>query len=142
MKTRYLTVEEVILAHDIIMMKYGGGGTGVRDESGLEAAVYRPQAEHFGVEVHPAFWRKAAVLTQSLIQGHYFHDGNKRTAYAALEVFTRLNGYILTVSNEEAENTMVQIASEDSFAGEEGLDSLSQLLESWCMKQEKDKKDS
>jgi death on curing protein len=138
---RYMTVEEVILSHEIILRKYGGGSPGVRDEAGLAAAVYRPQAVHFGVEVHPTIWDKAAALTQSLVQGHYFYDGNKRTAYAALETFLRLNGFIFAVTNSDAEELMVSIAMGDTYVGEEGLRRLAKFIESGTMSREEYEKD-
>ncbi len=32
---------------------------------------------------------------------HPFIDGNKRTAFAAMDTFLRLNGYTLNLSNQE-----------------------------------------
>jgi death-on-curing protein len=37
-------------------------------------------------------------------------DGNKRLGAAIMEVFLRVNGYILTLSNEELYNLTVQVA--------------------------------
>ncbi|NJP10112.1 MAG: type II toxin-antitoxin system death-on-curing family toxin [Leptolyngbyaceae cyanobacterium RU_5_1] len=42
---------------------------------------------------------------------HPFVDGNKRTAFAAMDTFLRLNGYALTLSDEQAYVLVVQIAN-------------------------------
>jgi death-on-curing protein len=51
-------------------------------------------------------------------------DGNKRTAYGAMEAFLRLNGYNLDLSNKEAYNMVMQVAQ-----GEMTKEDLSSLLQ-------------
>ncbi|MGB3641991.1 MAG: type II toxin-antitoxin system death-on-curing family toxin [Rivularia sp. (in: cyanobacteria)] len=36
-----------------------------------------------------------------MAKNHPFIDGNKRTAFAVMDTFLRVNGYILNTNNEE-----------------------------------------
>lgn len=94
--TDYLTLVEVLAIHDRMMQDFGGAG-GVRDGGALESALYRPQTGYY-----PDVPAEAAALFESLIQNHPFVDGNKRTAFAVLDVFLRLNGHVLDVDDEAA----------------------------------------
>ncbi|MCD4673326.1 MAG: type II toxin-antitoxin system death-on-curing family toxin [Anaerolineaceae bacterium] len=40
-------------------------------------------------------------MMDSLIRNHPFVDGNKRTAIAAVGLFIRMNGFVLSVENDE-----------------------------------------
>lgn len=86
----YLTTADVLGLHHILLEKYGGAG-GLRDLGALEAAVFRPQCGYYHDIVE-----EAAALLESLLINHPFIDGNKRVAFAACDVFLRINGYRLT----------------------------------------------
>jgi len=45
---------------------------------------------------------QAAAYLFHLCANHPFVDGNKRVAFAAMETFLRLNGFRLTLSDDEA----------------------------------------
>ena len=53
----------------------------------LEAAVSRPQSGYYTDIV-----QEACALLESILINHPFMDGNKRTAFAACDVFLRING--------------------------------------------------
>ena len=91
----YLTVAEVYrMQHRLIDLF--GGLHGVRDANAIEAAVFRPQTGYYeSVE------EEAAALMESLGMNHGFIDGNKRIAFAAADVFLRLNGFYMDVSADE-----------------------------------------
>jgi death on curing protein len=91
----YLTVAEVYrMQHRLIDLF--GGLHGVRDAGAIEAAVFRPQTGYYdSVE------EEAAALMESLGMNHGFLDGNKRIAFAAADVFLRLNGSYLDVSADD-----------------------------------------
>ena len=40
---------------------------------------------------------------------HPFIDGNKRTAFAVMDTFLRVNGYVLTLTNEQAYDLVLQV---------------------------------
>ena len=48
-----------------------------------------------------------------LIRNHPFVDGNKRTAYVALELFLRLNGLRFPVRDADAVITTLRLAASD-----------------------------
>jgi death-on-curing protein len=85
----YLTVADVLALHTILVKRYGGAG-GARDPGALEAALFRPQTGYYRDIV-----AEAAALMESLAINHPFVDGNKRIAFAAVDVFMRINGWQL-----------------------------------------------
>lgn len=82
----YLTALEILALHQALLERYGGA-PGIRDMGAVEAAVFRPQCGYYGDIVE-----EAAALLESLLINHPFVDGNKRTAFAACDVFLRING--------------------------------------------------
>ncbi|MBI4353171.1 MAG: type II toxin-antitoxin system death-on-curing family toxin [Candidatus Omnitrophica bacterium] len=97
---RYVQLEELVRAHEILLKKYGGSA-GIRDYGLLESAVHRPQASVFGEDAYPAVFDKAAAVCHSLLMSHPFVDGNKRTAFAACHLTLLLNGWDLTSDSNE-----------------------------------------
>jgi death-on-curing protein len=86
----YLTVADVLGLHAALVLRYGGAA-GVRDPGALEAALFRPQTGYYEDIV-----AEAAALMESLAINHPFVDGNKRIAFAATDVFLRINGWRLS----------------------------------------------
>jgi death on curing protein len=85
----YLTVADVLQLHAVLLQRYSGA-VGVRDPGALEAAIFRPQTGYYEDIV-----AEAAALMESLAVNHPFVDGNKRVAFAAADVFLRINGWRL-----------------------------------------------
>jgi death-on-curing protein len=85
---------EVLALHHALIERYGGA-KGIRDMGAVEAAVFRPQCGYYA-----DIAEEAAALLESLLINHPFIDGNKRAAFAACDVFLRINGYSL---NAEAD---------------------------------------
>jgi death-on-curing protein len=106
---RFLTVEEVLYIHFQMIERFGGLH-GVRDIGGLESAVARPQTTVFGNDAYPDLIEKASAMFHSLILNHPFHDGNKRTAFAAVSLFLQLNGISITGKHREIEDFVVGAA--------------------------------
>lgn len=90
----YLTTRDVLGIHHILIERYGGMH-GVRDMGAVEAAVFRPQSGYYANIVE-----EAAALAESLLINHPFPDGNKRIAFAACDVFLRINGYKLEADSK------------------------------------------
>lgn len=89
----YLTTADILGLHHVLLEKYGGAG-GIRDLGALEAAVFRPQCGYYDDIIG-----ETAALLESLLINHPFIDGNKRVAFAACDVFLRINGCRLTASS-------------------------------------------
>lgn len=86
-----------------------GGMAGVRDLSLLESALAQPQATFGGQFLHPTLYAQAAAYLYHLAMNHPFIDGNKRTAFAAMDTFLRLNGKILTLTDEAAYDLVLSV---------------------------------
>jgi death-on-curing protein len=84
--TVYPTALEAMVMHAALIKRHGGT-EGLRDAGALEAALYRPQSGYYDDLV----W-EAASLFESLAMNHPFVDGNKRIAFACVDVFLRVNG--------------------------------------------------
>lgn len=94
--TVYLTIDEIILIHEILIQKFGGSSE-IRDKGALESAIFRPQSGYYKDIVE-----QATALFESLAVNHPFIDGNKRIAFAAMDTFLRVNGYKLSTNSKNA----------------------------------------
>ncbi len=83
----------------------------VRDFGLLEAALARLQATVFGQDAYQGLDAKAAALPHSLARNHALVDGNKRLALAATIAFYGLNGRRLTLTNNEAYELIMDVAT-------------------------------
>ena len=86
MSRDYLSTADVLGIHAVLLRKYGGA-EGIRDMGALESAVFRPQSGYYADLV-----QEACALLESLLINHPFVDGNKRTAFAACDIFLRIKG--------------------------------------------------
>lgn len=117
MALTYITLDEALRIHQILIAEYGGA-TGVRDLGLIEAALLRPQTGYYADLIE-----EAAALWESLAMNHGFIDGNKRVAYACLELFLQLNGVDIIASNDEIEHFIYSNLESRSFRKE--------VLEAW-----------
>lgn len=83
----------------------------VRDHGLLESALARPRTSAFGEDAYPGAHEKAAALLHSLARNRALVDGNKRLALAATIAFLGMNGIRLTLSNEEAYDLVIKVAT-------------------------------
>ena len=119
---RYLTFQEVVYLHQLIIDRTGGLG-GFLNPEALDSALAQPQQSFGGHELYPTLHEKAAALGFLLISNHAFIDGNKRIAHAAMEVFLIYNGYELAADPFEAEQFFRALA-----AGEKARESLTEWV--------------
>jgi death-on-curing protein len=107
--TEYLTTADALFFHQQLIERYGGA-RGVRDVGALESALHRPQTGYYDTLIH-----EAAALLESLVQNHPFVDGNKRVAFAVVDVFLRINGFTITASSTAIYKRMVNLLEEGTF---------------------------
>jgi death-on-curing protein len=107
---RYLTLEEVLELHRLVL-EQSGGLDGVRDLGSVDSAVAQPQMTFAGQELYPSVAEKAAALGFSLVCNHPFMDGNKRIGHAAMETFLVLNGWELVAGIDEQEQLILRLAA-------------------------------
>ena len=105
----YLTLEEVLLLHEISIKEFGGS-RGVRDMGLFESAVMQAQQGFGGSDLYPSLADKASILAYALCKNHPFIDGNKRTAALAMLTFIDLNGYEIAVPKGEIHRVILNVA--------------------------------
>jgi death-on-curing protein len=105
---RWLSAAEVIGLHGSVMRRMGWPLAPLLDEGAVESAVMRPQMAARYDDADPS--RQAALLSLGISQAQAFLDGNKRTAYAALEVFLYLNGLRLATDSLTAARELERVA--------------------------------
>ena len=94
--------------HDEQLLEHGGAA-GVRDDGLFESALARPEhLAHYGT---PDLAELAAAYGYGLARNHPFIDGNKRTAFVAVELFLELNGASLVADDASCVLTMLALAS-------------------------------
>jgi death-on-curing protein len=94
----WLSLSVIHLVHEEQLAEHGGPG-GVRDEGMLASAMGRPQNR--AMYESPDAATLAATYAFGIARNHPFVDGNKRTAFVAMETFLVLNGFELLASDEE-----------------------------------------
>jgi death on curing protein len=88
-----------------------GSDPEVRDYGLLESALARPHTWAFGQHAYAGIHEKAAALLHSLARNRGLVDGNKRLALAATVAFYGMNGMRLTLTNDEAYDLVIDVAS-------------------------------
>lgn len=95
--TVYLTMDEVLRIHEALIEAFGGA-KGVRGHGLIESALLRPQTGYYADVIE-----EAAALWESLAMNHGFIDGNKRVAFASVELFLQMNAVDIAASNDDLE---------------------------------------
>lgn len=114
----FLDLKTVLRIHDRQIQKFGGT-PGIRDLGLLDSALAQPQATFSGQFLHPTIWEQAAAYLFHLAMNHSFLDGNKRTAFAVMDTFLRLNGCVLTLSQNQKCELVIQVI--EGVLGKEDL---------------------
>ena len=106
--------QEVLLTVHSEQLAEHGGLPGVRDANGLSLATARAQnaqrLAHYGT---PDAAERAAAYGFGIARNHPFIDGNKRTAFVAVELFLACNGFELTADDADCVLTMLGVAAGD-----------------------------
>ena len=106
--TVWLSHELVLAMHDEQLVAHGGS-PGVRDDGLLQSAL--AQLLNRANYREPDIAELAALYAIAIARNHPFFDGNKRTAYVALETFLILNGCRFRVSDAEAVVAILAMAA-------------------------------
>ena len=107
--TQYVTTADALFFHKELIERYGGA-TGIRDAGALESALHRPQTGYYDTIVH-----EAAALLESLVQNHPSVDGNKRVAFAVVDVFLRINGHALKADSKAIYDSLLEFLNNGTF---------------------------
>jgi len=73
----------------------------MRDDDLLDSALAQPRASFAGKFLHPTIAAQAGACFYHIAMNHPFIDSNKRTAFAAMDIFLRINGYRLLLPDEQ-----------------------------------------
>jgi death-on-curing protein len=107
--TEYVSTADGLFFHRQLIEHYGGA-IGLRDAGALESALHRPQTGYYDTLVH-----EAAALLESLVQNHPFVDGNKRVAFAVVDVFLRINGHTITADSKSIYDYIITLFADRTF---------------------------
>jgi len=106
----FLTVDEVIVLHTEAIRRYARGESlAILDMGRLEAAVMQPQQTFGGEYLYHSLFEMAAAYLIGLAFNHPFENGNKRVAFGACSIFLKMNGFRLTMSEQEATDTTLRL---------------------------------
>ncbi len=108
--TVWLSRQIVLAIHDMQLAEHGGA-TGVRDEALLDSALARPPNRLAYGE--PDLAELAGLYALAIARNHPFIDGNKRTAYVALELFLEANGHMFNAPDADCVLMTLQMAAGD-----------------------------
>ncbi len=108
--THWIWLDNAVLmaVHDEQLAEHGGIA-GVRDEGMFLSAMSR--AQNLAAYGEPDFAELAAAYGVGIAKNHPFLDGNKRTAFVAVELFLMLNGYSLKATDVECIIIMLAVAA-------------------------------
>ena len=113
MSRDFLTTDDILEIHNALVEQYGGTA-GIRDMSGLEAAVFRPQNGYYANIVE-----EACALFESILINHPFVDGNKRIGMYVMLTFLEVNGIRVDCTNADVIYAGLSVA--DGSMDYEGL---------------------
>ncbi|MDI6026562.1 type II toxin-antitoxin system death-on-curing family toxin [Corticibacterium sp. UT-5YL-CI-8] len=100
---------EFIEALHAEQLRLHGGAAGIRDEGMLESALARPlQKQAYG---DPDLFELAAAYLFGIAKNHPFIDGNKRTAFAAADLFLYFNGYSIEADDYDIIQFVMSVAA-------------------------------
>ncbi|MGB8337833.1 MAG: type II toxin-antitoxin system death-on-curing family toxin [Burkholderiales bacterium] len=108
--TEWVWIDAAVLyaVHEEQLAEHGGGA-GVRDAGLFESALARPQ--NLALYEKPDFADLATAYGFGIARNHPFIDGNKRTAFVAVELFLDLNGVELNADDASCVMTMLAVAA-------------------------------
>jgi death on curing protein len=107
--TEYVATADALFFHKQLIERYGGA-SGLRDAGALESALHRPQTGYYDTLIH-----EAAALLESLVQNHPVVDGNKRVAFAVVDVFLRINGYVISGESKSIYDYLMRLFEDKAF---------------------------
>ncbi len=104
----WIDARAIVAIHDEQLAEHNNAAN-TRDEGLLASALSRPI--NLAAYEKPDVAALAASYAVGLAKNHPFVDGNKRTAFVALELFLALNGFELNANDVDCVLTMLAVAS-------------------------------
>ncbi|PRD45771.1 type II toxin-antitoxin system death-on-curing family toxin [Phyllobacterium phragmitis] len=101
--------QEFVEALHIEQLRLHGGAPGIRSEAMLQSALARPV--HKQAYGESDLCMLAAAYLFGIVKNHPFVDGNKRTGFAAADLFLYFNGYSLEAEPEDIIQLVLMVAA-------------------------------
>lgn len=102
---------EFVEAMHAEQLRLHGGAAGIRDEGMLKSALARPlQKQAYG---EPDLCDLAAAYLFGIVKNHPFVDGNKRTGFAAADLFLYFNGLSIEAEQEDIVQFVLMVAASE-----------------------------
>ncbi len=124
---RFLELSEILLIHEVQIARFGGMQR-IRDGGLLESALAQPKATYGSKLLHSTIYEQTSAYLYHIAKNHPFIDGNKQTAFAAMDVFLRINGYILRLTDTQSYNLVLQVV-QDNLGKEELANCFERVVE-------------
>ena len=105
----WIEARDAIVLYERLLALFGGAA-GRRDPGLLESALSRPR-QRLAYAPESTVFELAAAYAAGLVGNHPFVDGNKRTAFVAMELFLDLNGWTLVADDADCIFTMEAVAA-------------------------------
>lgn len=110
----FLELEEVLELH-ASLIRLCGGAEGVRDEGLLQSALEVPRSGFGNEYFHKDIFEMAGAYLFHLAKNHPFVDGNKRIALACADTFLEVNGFSVTIPQDELYEFVLKVASSSAI---------------------------
>lgn len=110
----YPSIEEVVEANKYLIRNSGGNLDGAGrflNENSLRWVLDAIQYPSFSIDRYPAISDKAAILAWTIITGHVFIDGNKRTGLMTMMAFLEQNGFYISTNEDELFEVALKVAT-------------------------------
>ena len=108
--TEYLSVEEAIALHILLMREWNEIRFGIDRRDLLDSALNRPR--HAAALENADLIRQSATLCYGLIKNHPWLGGNNRTATFIMEIFLEINGITLDSSDGEIVKLALEVEAD------------------------------
>jgi death-on-curing protein len=102
---------DFLTAEDLLLLARRLGVGPVRDLGLLDSSAARARSSVFGEDAYLTIELKAAALLHSVAANHCLVDGNERLAFLAATVFLDLNGHDVDLTDDEAFQVTMDVAS-------------------------------
>lgn len=108
---RYLSLAEAVLVAEAVTGLDSKTLTLSSRMALLDSALHAPRAGFGDQDFYPTLPEKAAVLAVRIALNHPLPDGNKRLAWASMNVFVEMNGFVIQTSEDDAVELMLGVAA-------------------------------
>lgn len=109
MTPQFLSLDQIFAIHKDQLGLYGGE-SGLRDMGLLQSALAMPPSGFGDEYFHKDLYEMGAAYLFHIVKNHPFVDGNKRVGFVASYIFLRLNGVLVTASEDAYEKMTLDVA--------------------------------